>query len=168
MSAKFNWTMIFPLMVFACLLGFSVGIRGQSVEDIEIIKNTETIQGKSGVKQRNVYVYIDEKKFDREKIVRWMKDLSQKFRNPTILTITVFTNKEMLDMLIRFESNPPAIDFSNDEIGRNGAAEFYGKIYPKSQGYLRVIYHRFAEFEYIEYSPEKDSSRMLEQDLKLN
>lgn len=167
MSTNFSRKRSFHLIFVVGFLIFATDIFGQSPDSSEIIKDNNAVFGQSGIRHRDLYVYVDEKKFDLEKITSWMKEFSRKNTDPHILTITVFTDRDMLNKLIRADKGTGiAIDFTNDEVGRKAAAEYYEKKYPKPQGYFRVVYTRYARYEYIEYSPDKDSPTMRTNDLK--
>lgn len=137
-----------------------------SNENIEIILNKVHDGGKSGIQSRHIFILIEEKKFNLENVRKTFEKYRFIYSTPFILTITIYSDKEMLQRLINFEKQPMTIEFSQDEKGQEAARKFYEEYYPLPTGYFRAEYSRYGDYEYFNYSPGKDKAEMMRISLK--
>ena len=121
--------------------------------------------GDSGIKDRHVFVFLDEKSFS----IQNLTDLFLKYRDnycePYVLRVTVYSDHKMLERLIKFENEPRTVRFSDDKKGLEAAAAFYNSTYPALVGYFRAEYHRYGGYDLFDYSMEKDSPNLTRVDL---
>lgn len=133
---------------------------------IEIVLNKVSDGGESGIKSRHIYVSIEEKDFNLDNLKQFFSEYKKLYPEPYILTISVYSSKEMLQRLINFEKQPITIEFTKDEKGKEAARKFYERYYPLPQGYFRAEYNRYGPFEFFDYSPKKESPDMVRISLK--
>jgi hypothetical protein len=92
--------------------------------------------------------------------------MTDKNPEPYILSITIYSDLEMLNKLIKFEEcGRGFIDFSKDNAGRSEASRYYKKYLPPPKGYFRSQYSRYRNFEYFDYSPNADEEELVRVDL---
>ena len=151
------------------MLSFPLCINAQTPDNnmivnnvnAEIIANEIHDGGKSGIQRRNLYIFVEEKEFNLDTLRKLFDKYKKVYEKPYILTVSVYSDKEMLQKLINFNNQNFAIDFTNDEEGRKAAQEYYEKYYPLPKGYLRAEYKRYGKFEYFDYSPAKEKIEMI-------
>jgi hypothetical protein len=136
-----------------------------SDESLEIILNENGEAGRSGIKNRHIFILAEEKVFSFKNLEKLFKKYAKTYPEPCILVITIYSNKEMLQRLINFKKYA-AIEFTEDEAGKRAAAEYYEKYYPLPKGYFRAEYIRNQNFEFFDYSPKKEDTEMTRISLK--
>lgn len=161
-------SLISLMMVFFIM---NIAVSGQSKEipatdktNFEVFSNRIDSGGRSGIRSRDVYVFIEESKFSYQVLKRVIDELRFEYCNPFDLKITVYSDKEMLKKLANVERQPLTIDFSDNPGGREASGKLYKDAYPRPTGYFRADYFRYGAFEYLRYSPEKGSLEMLKVD----
>ena len=157
------------------LIGAAVGsISAQDVArlaakpqaNIQIVRNVVHSGGRSEIKSRNIYVYVDEKDFSKEAIGEIFAKIESEFCDPYDLGITLYSSEEMLRKRMDFDEQPHTIYFSSDQEGQAAKARFYAKAHPPLSGYFRATYHRYGDYELFDYSPNKDAVETVRVDLK--
>ncbi len=162
-----NRFLLFSLMIIPLFVSGQDSIASKELAQtkVEIILNESAESGKSGIKNRHVFILAGEKIFNLENLEKLFKEYGKAYPEPYNLRITVYSSKEMLQRLINFKEFSP-IEFTEDEKGRKAAHEYYEKYYPLSKGYFRADYSRYAEFDFFDYSPKKEDSEMIRISLK--
>jgi len=151
-----------------------LGIKGQELTKaetfpaVEVVRNKINSGGESGIKSRYLYLLIGEKDFSLDNIQRIFKKYKKIYDHPYNLHINLYSDKEMLQRMIKFNSQRVFIEFADNEKGRAAAQEFYEKYYPLPlpTGYFRAEYSRYGSFEYFNYSPAKEKAEMVRISLK--
>lgn len=169
MSIK-SFNVIF--FIFLTIIPFS--IYGQNSNDsieknnggIKVVLNKVHDGGKSGIKSRHIFILMNEQDFSLNNLTNLFKECKNLYTEPYILTVTVYSDKEMLEKLINFEKQPVTIEFADNEKGREASKKFYERSYPLPQGYFRAEYNRYGKFEFFDYSPEKEQPEMIRISLK--
>jgi hypothetical protein len=132
---------------------------GQTSAQFEIVANELGGPRTGEITRRHIFIYWEESSFDLERVIQEIRDLSDEYATPKNLRIAVYSDREMLERLRKFEANPIGIQFRQDEAGRKAELEYYSRVYPSQQGYFRVDYARNANFEFLDHNPDKDSPR---------
>jgi len=149
--------MLIPL----CIEGQnSIKLKEVPNKGLEIILNEIDDGGRSEIKSRHIFILIEEKEFNLENLNKLFDEFKKLYTEPYNLRITVYSNKEMLQRLIDFKKFAP-IEFSDDEKGREASNKYHEKYYPLRKGYFRADYFRYAKFEFFDYSPKKEDTKMV-------
>jgi len=138
---------------------FTGAVRGQKSAPYEIVANELGGPRTGEITRRHIFIYWDESSFDLERVIQEIKNLSDEYATPKNLRIAVYSDREMLERLRKFEANPIGIQFRQDEAGRKAELEYYSRVYPSRQGYFRVDYARNANYEFLDHNPDKNSPR---------
>jgi hypothetical protein len=156
MNKNTNLLLVFVSFA-ACLILLSPEVRCQKPRDTpEILLNKESALGESKIRQRDVFVYVDEKAFDLEELKHWIRDFTTKYSEPHMLRISIFTDKGMLRKLIAYEEVVWGIEFKDDLQGKRAEADFMKKAYPSPGAYYQLIYNRYADKEFLDFVSKDD------------
>ena len=164
MRLKSGLTILF-LICFANILVYSQSLKkDESKTDESALPFSFTIvkeiwigiDGDYSTKVQKMYIFLEEQHFSEKNLRKLFLKLSAgQTKYP--LFIKVFSDKNMLDWLIRGENQPFSIDFANTPEGRKAKEKFFEENYPPDTGYLRAYYQRTKFREFFVYSPEKDN-----------
>lgn len=145
------------------LLCFYVNSNGQeqgkripgSTENVEVVANIVKDLGRSGLRERNIYLYLPEEEFSSENLIAIFDKFGSDFCSPYSLHILIFTSRDSLKRRIEVDSSDLFVDFENSEKGRQAAHQYYGKASPLLNSFLFAEYFRNGDYELFDYSPEK-------------
>ena len=135
-----------------------IAVHGQNVP-YEVVANVLSGPRTGEITRRHIFIYWEESKFDLDRIIDELYKLSDEYPMPVNLRVAIYSDREMLDRLRKYEANPVAIQFRQDEAGQKAELEYYSRVYPRRDGYFRVDYSRNRNFEFLDYNPERDSPR---------
>jgi hypothetical protein len=86
---------------------------------------------------------------------------------PAALSITAFSDKDMVRRAVTNYKYPLIVDFLNTPEGRKAQDAWYEKHYPLKTGYYRAYYWRSPKgSESLKYSPDPDKDEFIDVKLK--
>ncbi len=151
---------IIPILILiAAGMAFGQDRSTKTVDDLyelEVVENLIKSDRQNIQRSRHLFIYIPENKFTLENITEIFDAYQSEFCDPYILRIELYSDKDMLRKKLAFEKLGFAIDFNDDEAGRNASQEFYGRVLPNPTGYLRAEYARFGDYELFDYTKTKE------------
>lgn len=145
------------------LLILVLPIKGQK-KDAEVIAKVPEFEivanmANKMIRSRSIYVYLGDADFSEESVSLIFKQMDKQFCEPFDLSITVFSDRKMLEWLMNAKANIVDLDFSTPQ-AQMQSYKYLAKIYPPSTGYLRAEYVRNKSGEYFDISPSTDSTVM--------
>ena len=121
--------------------------------------------GPSYVPQRDIFLFVRAADFTEANLATVFTEFSTRFPEPVSLMITAFSNREMLERLIKAQ---PAglLDFANTPAG-NEARKLNEERYPPKTGYFRAYYSRSGNGEEtFQYNPSPEVEKFVVVTLK--
>lgn len=155
--SRFTFGICF-LLIFLQSLFAQVSTNPSTGPNLEVILNRVTTLGETGIKIRDIYIFLSEEGFSG--IPALLDKIQNENCDPYVLKIVVYSDRKMLEKLITFDAYPTTVHFKTDEQGQKAESEYYAKVYPNPSGYLRAEYYRNANYELFDYDLDKEVGGM--------
>lgn len=153
LSLSITWIVLLSLLCVISIGQDSERKSGDLLPDVEIVANVVHQTTRS----RSIYLYLDQSKFTEDSVSRIFQHFDKSFCEPFTLSVTIFSDRKMLDWFIKGRAADVIdFDFSTPQ-GKMSAAEYMRNNYPPPSGYLRAHYYRNERWEYFDFSPTAGS-----------
>lgn len=106
--------------------------------------------------ERNIFILLAEQHFNQANLQKLFARLATINNHPDDLSITAFSDSEMLISAINEKSRTFSVAFPNTPSGRAAEIKWHEEHGPRPTGYFRAYYRRSEEEESFRYSPEKE------------
>ncbi|MEK6289487.1 MAG: ankyrin repeat domain-containing protein [Acidobacteriota bacterium] len=110
----------------------------------------------SYIESRHIFVYLEERDFRPDTLKDICNAMAVVYKKPQSLSITIYSDKEMLQRAINVYKAPVCLFDDGTPAGKEALKQFTEKVFPSKTGYYRAYFIRSEHKVDLTYSPYPD------------